>query len=230
LASAVAWAEAREPAAEILVVDDGSEDGTGELARRHGATVLRIAHGGKGAALRAGIGAASGEVVLLADMDQATPLTEAPILLSSLGEGADIVLGSRGWRRPGAPLARAAMSLGHGILRRILLGLPWRDTQCGFKALRRELALNILGRMVVYGPQVQPMAGPCVSSGFDVEFLLVAQQMGLRIREVPVVWRYEETRRVLGFRDSWRGAKDLLAIAAARRRGLYRMERPGIRV
>lgn len=223
----LAWARSFAFPAEVLVVDDGSGDGTGELARSLGATVVRILHGGKGAALRAGIESASGKVVLLADMDQATPITEAPKLFFALDEGADVALGSRGFRRPGAPLSRALMSVGHWALRRLLLRLPWSDTQCGFKALRREAALDILRRMVVYGAPSGPARGSCVSSGFDVEFLLVAHRMRLRIREIPVSWRYEDTRRVVGLRDSWRGMKDLLAISSARRRGLYGGERPG---
>lgn len=227
LAQALEWARSQEIPAEVLVVDDGSSDATGELAASVGARVVRVPHAGKGAALRAGIESASGEMVLLTDMDQATPITEAPRVISALEGGADIALGSRGSRRPGAPLSRTVMSLGHSVLRDFLLDLPWVDTQCGFKAVRRGGALKVLARMVVYGARSQPAKGACVSSGFDVEFLLVAREMGLTVREVPVSWRYEDTRRVLGLRDSLRGAKGLLAIAAARRGGLYRTGRSG---
>lgn len=217
LAQAVAWARRREPPAEVLVVDDGSADGTAELAEAEGARVLRIPHGGKAAALTAGLRSAEGEWLLVTDMDQATPITEAEKLLSALEGGADVVLGSRGLRRPGAPLGRLVVSLGHWALRSLLVGLPWTDTQCGFKAFRRSAALEVLSGLRRYSPaRAGHSRGPCVSSGFDVEFLLVARRAGMVLAAVPVAWRFQETRRVAKFRDAWRGGADLCAIALHR--------------
>lgn len=217
LAQAVAWARTQDPPAEVLVVDDGSVDGTAALAEAEGARVLRIPHGGKAAALTAGLRGAQGEWVLVTDMDQATPIGEAPKLLAALGAGADVALGSRGLRRPGAPLGRLVVSLGHWALRSLLVGLPWTDTQCGFKAFRKSAALEVLPGLRRYSPaRAGRSRGPCVSSGFDVEFLLVARRAGLVLAEVPVVWRFQETRRVAKLRDAWRGAADLCAIARHR--------------
>jgi len=222
LTAVVAWGVAQTPPAEVLVVDDGSADGTAALAEACGASVLRIAHGGKAAALKAGIGAARGARVLVTDLDQATPIDEATGLLATLAAGADIAVGSRGLRRPGAPFSRWAMSLGHWAMRRALLHLPWSDTQCGFKAFRRSVAVEVLRHLQRYGPGAgEVSSGPCVSSGFDVEFLLVARRMGLVIAEVPVAWYYRDTRRVAKLRDAWRGSVDLLAIALAAYRGAY---------
>lgn len=218
----LAWAAARCPPAEVLVVDDGSRDGTAELAEAEGASVLRIHHGGKATALFHGIRAAKGRTVIVADMDQATPIGEASQVLAALEGGADIAIGSRGLRRPGAPGGRLLLSLGHWALRRVLAGLPWPDTQCGFKAFRRDSALEVLAGLRRYDAGAGGrLEGPCVSSGFDVEFLLVARRMGFCIAEVLVMWRYQETRRVAKVRDAWRGGKDLLAIAGHRLRGDY---------
>jgi glycosyltransferase involved in cell wall biosynthesis len=222
LARVVDWCASQDPPAEIVVVDDGSSDGTGDLAAGFPVRVLRIPHGGKAAALMAGIREVRTQWVLCADMDLATPIEEAPSLVEALTAGADLVIGTRGFCRPGAPPSRLLMSMGHWALRRSLLGLRWKDTQCGFKAFGREAGLEILSHLQVYGPRrVLSKRGPGVDSGFDVEFLLVARRLGMEIREVPVSWSHRSTPRVGKLRDSWLGALDLLAIASASRRGLY---------
>jgi dolichyl-phosphate beta-glucosyltransferase len=222
LARVVAWCAGRVPPAEVLVVDDGSGDGTGDMAAGYPVRLLRIPRGGKAAALRVGIQEARTRWILCADMDLATPIEEAPRLLAALESGGDVAVGTRGFRRPGAPPSRLFMSLGHWALRRSILGLRWKDTQCGFKAFRREAALEILSHLRVYG-QRHGHSGhaPGVDSGFDVEFLLVALRLGLDIREVPVSWSHRNTRRVGKLRDSLRGALDLVAVATASRRGRY---------
>jgi len=212
LEEVAAWSRSRIPAAELIVVDDGSTDATADLAEASGARVLRTPHRGKAWAVRAGIEAARGEAVLFMDMDQAVPVEEVPSLLGELEAGADIAIGSRGFRRPGAPILRSVMSLGHWALRRTLLGLDAVDTQCGFKGFRREAVMRILSRMKVYAGEASALKDPSVTSGFDVELLLIAEQMGMDVREVPISWHYRCTRRVSKWRDSWRGFRDLLAI------------------
>ena len=222
LVPVVTWCSRSDNPAELLVVNDGSDDGTEDALKAGGFRSVDISHGGKAAAIIAGIREASGERVLFTDMDQATPVGEADRLLDALDAGADIAIGSRGFSRPGAPPGRYIMSGGHSLLRRFILGMKWRDTQCGFKAFRRGVALEVISKMRIFGPSGwATSAGPAVTSGFDVEFLLVAGRMGFRISEVPVVWRYQETRRVGKVKDSWRGFRDLLAIARADRDGAY---------
>ncbi|HYE96895.1 MAG TPA: glycosyltransferase [Rubricoccaceae bacterium] len=222
-----AWLAAQPFTAELLVVDDGSEDDTALLARRVADRVIRIPHAGKAAAIIAGIEAADGTVVLFTDMDQATPIASAVNLLAALDAGADIAIGSRGLRRREAPVGRLFLSWGQVVVRTLLLGLPWPDTQCGFKAFTGPAARDVLDHLRVYHPaRGKPIRGASVTSGFDVEFLYVARRRGYRIAAVPVDWHFEQTRRVDLRRDAWRGVRDLLAILVARWRGAYRAGAP----
>jgi dolichyl-phosphate beta-glucosyltransferase len=217
LASVVAWMQAQPFPTELIVVDDESQDQTAALAEGFANRVVRIQHAGKAAAVIAGIRAASCDWVLFTDMDQATPITEASKLLSALEAGADVAAGSRGLVRRGAPAGRYLLSYGQVVLKFLLLGLRISDSQCGFKAFTRQAALEVIERLVVYNPAVLGrLHGPSVTSGFDVEFLLVAQRLGYRISEVAVNWDYQQTRRVRLFRDALRGLRDLQRIAAAR--------------
>lgn len=216
------WLAGYAGVAELIVVDDGSEDDTAAAASSVADHVVRIAHGGKASAIIAGIEAAVGDIVMFTDMDQATPIRHAGALLKAIEDGAHVAIGSRGLARTGAPPGRMLLSLGQVALRTALLGLPWPDTQCGFKAFRRETARDVIGGLRVYHPHnAGAPSGPSVASGFDVEFLFVARRRGFRVAAVPVTWRYADTRRVRLRRDALRGTRDLLAIAAARWRGAY---------
>lgn len=217
------WIAQQPFESELIVVDDESQDRTALLAEEFAHKVVRIRHAGKAAAVIAGICTAQGEIILFSDMDQATPISEAALLLAALDAGADIAAGSRGIVRTGAPPARYLLSWGQIILKSLLLGLRMVDTQCGFKAFRREAALDVVNHLVVFEPaKLGTIEGPSVTSGFDVEFLFVARQMGYSIHEVPVQWSYQQTRRVNLLRDSRRGLRDLYKIVAARLRGKYR--------
>ena len=222
LAHAAGWLRAQPMATELIVVDDGSLDETAALAKSAADRVITIEHAGKAAAIEHGISQAAGEVVLFTDMDQATPITEAPKLLTLIQQGADVAIGSRGLDRPGAPMARNLLSWGQMTLRNVLLGMKITDTQCGFKAMKRLAALDILDHLRLYHPaRMKLIQGASVTSGFDVEFLFVAGRLGYRIAEAHVEWNYQETRRVRIIKDALRGMRDLANIRLADWQGQY---------
>lgn len=217
LARVSEWLKRQPFESELIVVDDQSRDRTADLASETASRVVRIPHAGKAAAIIAGIRSAQGEWVLFSDMDQATPIEEAARLISALEQGCDVAAGSRGVVRAGAPPWRYLLSWGQVALKSVLLGLTITDTQCGFKAFRRSTALDVIDHLVVYAPEhLGTVHGPSVTSGFDVEFLFVAQRLDYRIREVPVHWNYQQSRRVNLFRDAFRGLRDLFNIVMAR--------------
>jgi dolichyl-phosphate beta-glucosyltransferase len=217
LAHVAEWLRSQPYPTELIVVDDQSKDQTATLAQTIASRVVTIPHAGKAAAVITGLRAAEGKWLLFSDMDQATPIEETPLLLAALESGCDVAAGSRGVVRKGAPFGRYLLSWGQVVLKSILLGLRITDTQCGFKAFTRPAALAVIDHLVVYAPQrLGTLQGPSVTSGFDVEFLLVAQRMGYRICEVPVRWNYQRTRRVNLILDARRGLRDLFFIVGAR--------------
>jgi glycosyltransferase involved in cell wall biosynthesis len=224
----VGYLSGRSYAYELIVVDDGSQDETAALAEGYAAShpgvrVIREPHRGKAHTVVAGILAAEGELVLFTDMDQATPIGEVERLLPWFERGYDLVIGSRGTVRRNAPLSRRLMSRGQVVLRDLILDLgPITDTQCGFKAFRRGPIREVLARLSVYDPRAGgPIDGAAVTAGFDVELLYVARRLGYQVREVPVEWDYQRTRRVSLLRDSVHGLRDLLRIRLADLRGAY---------
>ena len=222
LDSVAAWIATQTTPTELIVVDDGSQDETATLATAGLARVIQIAHAGKAYAVMTGIQQSQGDVVLFTDMDQATPIGDAAKLMALAAQGFDVIIGSRGLARPGAPVGRYILSWSQMALRRLLLGLAIQDTQCGFKAFTRTAALDILSHLQVYHPgPPRTIQGPSVTSGFDTEFLFVARQLGYKIEEVPVTWNYQQTRRVHLLRDAWRGTFDLLSILGGRLQGKY---------
>lgn len=215
------WLHENCPDSELIVVDDGSVDKTPELASHLANRVITIPHSGKAAAIIAGIKIAGGEVVLFTDMDLDTPISEAGKLLKAISQGADIAIGSRGHTRQGATIHRRILSIGHSLLRSLLLNLKLSDSQCGFKAFKRDAALRILEKMRIYrADSNKPCSGYCVNSGFDLEFLHVAQRLGFKISEAPVVWKFSQGRRVRIFKEAFRGIYDIVRIATMKRKPL----------
>lgn len=218
---------------EVIVVDDGSQDETAALAEAFAAAhpcfrVLRNPHRGKAYTVATGLRAASGQIVLFTDMDQATPIHEVARLLPWYEHGYDVVIGSRGSYRRNAPLWRKAMSRSQMVLRNLILGFrDITDTQCGFKSFRGSVIAPILDNLYLYRFTHTPaeVHGATVTAGFDVELLFVAQRLGYRIKEVPVEWDYRHSRRVNLLRDSIRGLRELVEIRLAEARGAYALRR-----
>jgi dolichyl-phosphate beta-glucosyltransferase len=200
---------------EVLIVDDASKDDTRELVEKiiknkSSFRLIKNEHGGKAITVMAGMLAAKGEIVLFTDMDQATPLKEIEKLMPKFDEF-DVVIGSRGAVRPGAPLVRRISALGFILLRTIIVGLPVKDTQCGFKAFTNDAVQKIFPPMLVEWKKHQEK-GAAVNAGFDIEFLFIARKKGLKIAEVPVEWHHVGTERVQLISDAIEAVKDMLRI------------------
>lgn len=213
---------------ELIVVDDGSTDRTAAVAERHlaGATHLQarlLRHApnrGKGYAVRQGLLAARAPVALFSDADLSTPITEMPALIAEIESGrADLAFGSRALDRRligiRQPRRRELGGRVFNLVLRGVTGLPFCDTQCGFKAFR----------MSVCRPLIE--AGTIDGFGFDIELLYEAHRAGLRIREVPVRWDHCDGSKVRFVRDGSRMLRDVLAV---RRRGAGGLYDDGIRL
>ena len=229
VAEAVAFLAEQDYPGELIVVDDGSSDGTAEIARQilaplPTARVLSIPHGGKAAALRAGMLAATMQQVAFSDADLATPLSYLADLRAAVARGCDVAIGSRegaGARRVGEPVYRHLMGR---VFNRLVQGmlLPGiDDTQCGFKLFQREAAQQILHRARLYAEPGAALAGPRVTA-FDVELLVVARRLGYQICPVPVVWTYGTQSKVQPARDTWNNLRDVLLVRLNAWRGRYR--------
>ena len=184
---------------EVIISDDGSSDNSlkiaAEFVKKHREfRVLKNKHGGKPWAVWKGIEAAQGEIVLFADMDQSTPIKEVEKLLPWFDKGFDVVIGSRGKTRKDAPWLRKIMALSFLTGRRLLLLRGIVDTQCGFKALRREAALKIFPKLQFFQELGKVVKGWRVSA-FDVELLFIAQKQGYKIKEVEVDWQDRDVSR-----------------------------------
>jgi glycosyltransferase involved in cell wall biosynthesis len=222
------WLEAQPFRAELIIVDDGSRDGTAELAKRALAghargRVMVIPHGGKAAAVRAGMLAATGEQIGFCDADLATPLPHLLDLRAALARGCAVAIGSRegeGARRIGEPPYRHLMGrVFNGLVRRLLLpGV--QDTQCGFKLFRADVARDLLRTARLYREPGRGVAGPRVTA-FDVELLAIAQRRGHEVCAVPVVWTYGAGSKVRPARDTWHNMWDVLRVWWNAKRGLY---------
>jgi len=212
---------------EVIVVNDGSSDSTAILANKFSKNhknfrVLNEPHRGKAGTVVAGMQAAKGEIVLFSDMDQATPINEIAHLLPKFKEGYDIVIGSRSGRK-GANLVRKMMAYGFIFLRAVILRLPFKDTQCGFKAFKREVIQPIFAKLEVFRERQEK--GSAVTAGFDLEVLYIARKLGYKIKEVGVSWEEKGERGTFGvnpIKDSWEGLRDLLRVRFNALTGKYR--------
>jgi dolichyl-phosphate beta-glucosyltransferase len=211
---------------EVILVDDGSKDNTvvlisDAIGKNPHFSLIKNPHQGKAATIITGMAAARGSIVLFSDLDQATPLKEIEKLLPWFNRGFDVVIGSRRGEREGAPLLRKLMAQGFMSLRTAILGLKGiSDTQCGFKAFRKDVAQKIFHRLALYGTQ-KTVSGAMVTAGFDIEVLFLTKMLGYKIKEVPVEWHYVETRRVNPIKDSWQALGDIFHIRLNEWKGIY---------
>jgi len=205
-----AYLNGRQRPYEIILVDDGSSDRTAEVARGFVPTVgsMRVIENqrnlGKGAAVRQGIAAARGDLILFSDADLSTPIQELAQLEKAVQAGADAAIASRGISgarvptRP--PFYRELMGKIFNLLVRIITLPGIYDTQCGFKLFRRPMAQSVFQKLTITG------------FGFDVEALYLVRQSGGRIAEIPVEWHDVRGSKVSPWRDAVRMLIDLFRI------------------
>jgi glycosyltransferase involved in cell wall biosynthesis len=214
---------------EVIIVNDASTDNSlkicQDFAKKHNNfKVLDLPHGGKPAAVWGGIQAAKYPLVLFTDMDQSTPLKEIKKLLP-FSDKYDVVIGSRGKDREGNSFIRILMSQAFLIFRRLVLLPKIIDTQCGFKMFKTEVAKKLFPNLQFFKDKSDKKGWRV--SAFDVELLFMAQKWGYQIKEVPVIWKNEDTSNTKGEdnvrfkKNSEQMAKEIFRIIKNNLTGLY---------
>mgnify|MGYP001562413907 CR=1 FL=1 len=209
---------------EVIVVDDGSIDSTREYVKKFiqkmaGWKLIENQHGGKALTVMTGLLASSGEIALFTDMDQATPIWGVEKFFDKFSEGYDIVIGSRVGRK-GAPFLRKLTAWGFATLRNIFLGLPFLDTQCGFKAFNKKSREVIFPKMSNSWSKMRAK-GAAVHAGFDIETLFIARKLGFKITAVDVDWHHVGSERVQLIKDSLDAVRDMFRILWNDLKGKY---------
>ena len=222
LRAVVDYLSQNAPDGEVIVVDDGSSDQTAALAREvfqdskglRTSVISYKSNLGKGRAVRLGLLAARSDVALFSDADLSTPITEAPKLVEPIVNGqCDVAFGSRAldrkligvhqsWRREQGGRV-------FNLVVRVATGMPFWDTQCGFKAFS----------MSVCRPLIE--AATIDRFGFDVELLYLAFRAGLNLKEIPVRWDHNEGSKITLFTDSFKMVNEVNLIRQQARRGVY---------
>ncbi len=231
LESVVSCVRQRGWLAEIVVVNDGSRDQTAALVREFAAAAPEVrllenpGNRGKGYSVRSGLLQAFGEVIMFTDADLSAPIEEAEGLFNAIAAGADIAIGSRWLERTRQtirqPLYRQFFGRCFNAVTRTVMGLPFADTQCGFKAFTRAAAQTVF--------QLQTIDG----WGFDPEILFIALKRGFRIAEVPVSWAHDERTRISYLKDGIRMLEDIAqvrwnALLGRYNRPVERIHRPSL--
>lgn len=218
---------------QVIIVNDESTDNSRDLIERFiqdkpNFSLFDIPHGGKPAAIWAGIQRANGEVLLLTDMDQSTPIRELRKLLPWYEQGFDTVIGSRGAAREGFSLVRKVGSFVFRNLRGLLMLRRISDTQCGFKLFRRQVLLSVFPFLEFLRRQDKSVGWKVTA--YDVELLYLIEKAGYRIQEVPVEWynrdqsnTKSQTKGDLAryLRESVEMASEIVRVKVNQSQGLY---------
>lgn len=222
LSTVFAYLEQHYRDSELIVVDDGSSDDTPRVVKEHDERSNHIKtniisvrpNRGKGHAVQVGMLAAKAPIGLFTDADLSTPITETPKLVEPIERGDyDVTFGSRALDRTligvHQPWRREQGGRVFNLLVRAATGLPFWDTQCGFKAFKLNVCRPIIEAAIIE------------RFGFDVELLYVTHQAGLRLLEVPVRWDHNDGSKVSVIRDSLRMFNEVRTIRAQSRSGAY---------
>jgi glycosyltransferase involved in cell wall biosynthesis len=208
--------------AEVLVVNDGSTDNTAAIVEGFAAKDSRVrllqnpTNRGKGYSVRNGLLHGSGNILMFTDADLSSPMAEAERLFAAIRDGADVAIGSRWLERRRQtihqPLYRQIFGRCFNLVTRMVMRLPFADTQCGFKAFRRGAAQTIF--------QLQRIE----RWGFDPEILFIALKRGYNIREVPVTWGHDERSKISYLRDGIKMLEELVYVRWNSLFGVYNRE------
>jgi len=196
--------------AEVLVVDDGSRDRTAAIVEQWMYRFPRLhlvknpGNRGKGYSVRNGLLQAAGDIVMFTDADLSAPMEEANRLIAAIDGGADVAIGSRWMERARQtihqPLYRQFFGRCFNWITRTVMGLPFKDTQCGFKAFKRPAAQVIFRLQTIE------------RWGFDPELLFIARKLKYRIEEVPVTWGHDERSRMSYLKDGMKMLEEMAVI------------------
>lgn len=215
---------------EVIVCNDESTDNSLKLvkefvSKHKNFRVLDLPHGGKPSAVWGGIKEAKYPLILFTDMDQSTPLKELNKLIPHFDQGYDVVIGSRGANREGNSFIRKLMARGFLLGRRMVLLHNIIDTQCGFKAMRTNLAKKIFPELQFFKDKSEKKGWRV--SAFDVELLFIAQKKGSKIKEVEVEWKNEDISTTKGDdsvrfkRESKQMLQEIIRVISNNLKGVY---------
>jgi dolichyl-phosphate beta-glucosyltransferase len=215
----VAYIAEQQWGAEIIVVNDGSRDNTAEIVREYSRKNPAVkllenpGNRGKGYTVRNGVMHAHGDIILFTDADLSSPIQESRKLFAAIDRGADVTFGSR-WlqaelQTERQPLYRQVFGRIFNLLLRIILGLKYKDTQCGFKAFTRKAAYQIFSRQMID------------RWGFDPEVLFLAEKFGLKVAEVPVEWAHDNRSKINPVVDGFKMFTEMLRVRWADVTGKY---------
>jgi dolichyl-phosphate beta-glucosyltransferase len=214
----VAFVEKQDFLIEVIIINNNSSDATLEIAEAAAAqypfirAITELTQG-KGAAVRTGMFAATGEYLFICDADLSMPIQEVLKFIPPHAPEYDIAIGSReaaGARRIGEPEMRHIMGRVFNFIVQVIAVRGLKDTQCGFKCFRREAAMNVFPLQTIDG------------WAFDVELLFIAQQKGYQIVEIPITWIYKEQSKIKPIKDSYNMVLETLRIRVNGWRGIYK--------
>lgn len=205
--------------AEVLVVDDGSTDDTAAIVQRWMQEHPRLhlvknrGNRGKGYSVRNGLLQSASEIVMFTDADLSSPMEEAQLLMDAIDAGADVAIGSRWLNRKrqtiNQPLYRRFFGRCFNWVTRRVIGLPFKDTQCGFKAFKRDAAQVIFRLQTIE------------RWGFDPEILFIARKLKYKVVEIPVTWGHDERSRLSYLKDGLKMLEEMAEIRSNSLRGRY---------